>query len=609
MRSEPVPVAPPNFRRTHKPSWFSGARIQVVLFWLAFSYSLGNINAATTALVVSGGPEEPITNGGSYTYLPANGTFTFYEQGSGIHFRFQGATVFEDWFVDLSAPYPSQLAVGNYDLTTGAGISVGGFAIGCQAKSYSFVVHELVRELDGVIVSFHASFRYSCGETDASALVGDIFYNSSDPLPPPTRITNSKFSAFITKGQLFRFQVTSSAHLPAYSATGLPPGLTVNFGTGLISGTPTAEGFFPAMIAVQDVTNNTSASATLELTVDPASHSRGPHSALSLLGDPGNHITNGLDVFVGPNDAVIHGDTNPPDYTFANVNGGGWGVSLFTGGIRPLESGGIYHRADPPGPNEPNVAAGGPNGGNLSGSTGNFEVLNFDHDENGLKDFRATFEYHYGNELPALRGRLWYRVTNAITSRTPVRVLANTAFSYQIIANNAPTAFSAENLPAGTALDPVTGIISGTITTPGRYFVTVSAINGSQIATDEICIYILPPAPAKPGPTPVVSISVNTNQIKEGGVARFTATSSAPSTFNLTPRFQITRKKASANDFTVSPSSFVIPAGQTAASIDLHAVVDAAKEKSETVTIKLVKGPGYKVPPNSKASVTIIDGP
>jgi hypothetical protein len=62
-------------------------------------------------------------------------------------------------------------------------------------------------------------------------------------LPPPPAIT-SALSANATMGDAFTYQITASNNATSYSASGLPAGLTLNATSGLISGTPTAEGAF-----------------------------------------------------------------------------------------------------------------------------------------------------------------------------------------------------------------------------------------------------------------------------------------------------------------------------------------------------------------------------
>ena len=89
----------------------------------------------------------------------------------------------------------------------------------------------------------------------------------------------------------------------------------------------------------------------------------------------------------------------------------------------------------------------------------------------------------------AMDGRPWYTSSGAyfitvtsplpvITSSTATRSLAqNQSDTYQITAAYAPTAFSASALPPGFSIDPQSGVISGTATTPGTFTATLTAYN------------------------------------------------------------------------------------------------------------------------------------
>jgi hypothetical protein len=52
-----------------------------------------------------------------------------------------------------------------------------------------------------------------------------------------------------------------------------------------------------------------------------------------------------------------------------------------------------------------------------------------------------------------------------------------------------------------------------------------------------------------------------------------------------------------------------ILAGQSSATVGLHAVADQVKEKSQTATMRLTDGIGYKLPKRPKASLTILNEP
>lgn len=64
-----------------------------------------------------------------------------------------------------------------------------------------------------------------------------------------------------------------------------------------------------------------------------------------------------------------------------------------------------------------------------------------------------------------------------ITSVLTTNGTENVPFSYQITASQAPTSYDAQNLPPGFAVDPLSGILSGTPVYAGNFAITLSASN------------------------------------------------------------------------------------------------------------------------------------
>lgn len=89
-----------------------------------------------------------------------------------------------------------------------------------------------------------------------------------------------------------------------------------------------------------------------------------------------------------------------------------------------------------------------------------------------------------GNSFDGVRWRIViarYLNTIAPVIEGPASVLAQVGspFVFATRARNAPTSFSAIDLPAGLAIDPVSGAITGTPTTPGSGTATITATNGA----------------------------------------------------------------------------------------------------------------------------------
>ena len=86
------------------------------------------------------------------------------------------------------------------------------------------------------------SYSYRVRATDAAGYLSPYSNIASATIaaaPAPPVITSAT-TASGTVGSAFSYQITATNTPTSYGATGLPAGLSVNTGTGLISGTPTA---------------------------------------------------------------------------------------------------------------------------------------------------------------------------------------------------------------------------------------------------------------------------------------------------------------------------------------------------------------------------------
>jgi hypothetical protein len=78
-------------------------------------------------------------------------------------------------------------------------------------------------------------------------------------------VITSVATASATEGSAFSYQITASNAPTGFAATGLPAGLTVNSGTGLISGTPTAAGTSTVTLSATNSAGTGNATLTLTL--------------------------------------------------------------------------------------------------------------------------------------------------------------------------------------------------------------------------------------------------------------------------------------------------------------------------------------------------------
>jgi hypothetical protein len=122
-----------------------------------------------------------------------------------------------------------------------------------------------------------------------------------------------------------------------------------------------------------------------------------------------------------------------------------------------------------------------------------------------------------------------------------------------------------------------------------------------------------------PPGTPIVGVTVSPAQVTEGNAATFVVSASAHTARPIAVSYSMSGKAIQGSDYSLSgvAGQVLIPIGTNSASIVLHALTDAIKEKKETATMTLGAGNGYsfgapvgkkkKAPKPPAATVTIIN--
>jgi len=262
-------------------------------------------------------------------------------------------------------------------------------------------------------------------------------------LPKP--VISSATTASGTVGSAFSYQITASNSPTSYSATGLPAGLTVNSGTGLISGNPTAAGTSTVTLSATNSTGGATAKLTLTIALP------GPviTSATTASGTVGSAFS-----------YQITASNSPTSYAATGLPAGltvNSGTGLISG--KPTAAG---------------------------TSTVTLSATN--------STSTATAKLTLTIALPK----------PVISSATTASGTVGSAFSYQITASNSPASYAATGLPAGLTVNSGTGLISGKPTAAGTSTVTLSATNGTGTGTAKLTLTIAAAA------GPVLSIDATT---------------------------------------------------------------------------------------------------
>ena len=241
-------------------------------------------------------------------------------------------------------------------------------------------------------------------------------------LGPP--VITSPATATGAVGIAFSYQITAQNSPTTFNASALPPGLTVNTTTGLISGTPTTTGTFNASVSASNVPGTGSQNVTITIAVGIPVIT----SANSATGQTGVAFSYQIAATNGP--TSFNATSLPPGLT----------VNTATG-----------------------LISGTPT------NTGTFNAIVSATNGTGTGTLGVTFTIGLGPPV----------ITSAATAQGATGV----AFSYQITASNSPTSFNATGLPAGLVINTASGLISGAPSATGTFNVAISATNGTGTGT------------------------------------------------------------------------------------------------------------------------------
>jgi hypothetical protein len=260
---------------------------------------------------------------------------------------------------------------------------------------------------------------------------------------PVTILTSALTDAVLGQSYTANLSATGGAPPYTWSASGLPGGLSVNSGTGVLSGSATATGPFTVTVTVTD-SQGGQGQRSLALTVKAALLTITTPSSLGTA-ERGQPFSRTLAATGGA-----------PPYTWQVISGNAGNLTLSAAG----------------------VLAGSPD------TVGSFSFVAQATDKDGSKDTR-TFSFTV--TLAPL----------SLDSVTPPAASAGVNYSLQLGGSGGlqPYTWSATGLPEGLSIDPATGAITGAPTAGGPFTVVITLTDSTgQSASRTIVLNVTVPS-------------------------------------------------------------------------------------------------------------------
>ncbi|WP_370249479.1 putative Ig domain-containing protein [Nocardioides sp.] len=425
---------------------------------LSGTLRLGNATTGTSLLInnSTGGDEVSILSGGRIvggapgTDGSAPGTI----EGTGSIAN-AGAITLASTSVSGGVPIKGQHYALSFDSRGGSAVgTVRVFAASLQAGSRAlptptragFTFEGWNSAADGSGTTLTTTTTLPGSSTDGTA-VALTYYAQWTQVPVAPSITGAA-TALGRVGTPFTYTPTvAGAPAPTITTTSaLPPGVTLDPGTGALTGTPTAAGTFPVTLSASNASGTATLDVTLtveEIPVPPTL--TGPGTATGTVGSPFTYTPTSLAGTPAPHVQVQSG-TLPPGLSVADATG---------------------------------IISGTPT------TAGTFAVtLVAINGQTPSATLPITLTIEPAPAAPTISG--------AATANAAVGV----PFTYTptVGGHPAPTVTTTSALPPGLTLAAGTGVLSGTPTTPGTYPVTLTAANASGSADLGLVVTVVRPA-------------------------------------------------------------------------------------------------------------------
>jgi hypothetical protein len=386
-----------------------------------------------------------------------------------------------------------------------------------------------------------------------------------------TPVVNSPNKATGARGQAFSFQVTATNGPTYFTASNLPSGLTINPGTGVISGSATTLGSFTSYVTAAN-SSGRSDPAQLYIVISAPAGSPVISSNALATGYVDEAFSFQLTASDNPSSFILTGSLpqglafNSSTGLISGMPGAAADVTVSISAVNGVGEGApasLEIKINPP-RLAPVILSG--NEGVIQAQVGvPFRyTLNISYSPTSVSatdlpdglhvttappfliygvpttartnpPYTATLTAtnQYGTGAPK---EIQFRVippngAPVINSNLQASGRVGSAFYYQVTATNAPTGFTATPMPAGLSFNQKTGVLSGTPQVAGTYNIALTASNSIGQSEAATLVLSVKPAPILPQ---ITSPSAVTGTVAQPFSYQITATNGPILHFNST---------------------------------------------------------------------------